>query len=119
MNEKRIFADRVAGFIGSGTFIVGQLTIVIGYILYQTLANGKFDNYPFILLNLILSIQAAFTGPFVLWSQNKTHESDRELLNQIAEMVNRLDKVNINLEEIEESLEDIEESLDEEEKDGE
>jgi uncharacterized membrane protein len=98
MNEKRIFADRVAGFIGSGTFIVGQLTI---------------------LLNLILSIQAAFTGPFVLWSQNKTHESDRELLNQIAEMVNRLDKVNINLEEIEESLEDIEESLDEEEKDGE
>jgi uncharacterized membrane protein len=105
--EDKIFADRVVDFVGSGKFIVGQMVLVIGYILYQTLSGGgAFDSYPFILLNLILSIQAAFTGPFVLWSQKKASERDRELLNEIAKMIKKLDKVNENLEEIEEKLEE-------------
>lgn len=115
--KEKIFADKVVDFVGSGIFIVSQLAIVIGYILYQTLTANGFDFYPFILLNLILSIQAAFTGPFVLWSQKKSQDRDRELLSQIAEMVTRLDKVNKNLSAIEENLEDIEEILEEDSED--
>ena len=83
-------ADLVANTVGSWKFIIIQSTLIIAWITYN-LATGKaFDPYPFILLNLMLSFQAAYTGPLVMMSQNRQAEIDRRkaeadyIVNRIA-----------------------------------
>jgi uncharacterized membrane protein len=77
-------ADGVAARVGSWPFIIIQSTLLALWILGNAFlirdwANGKpFDPYPFILLNLMLSFQAAYTGPFVLMSQNRQTARDRD-----------------------------------------
>jgi uncharacterized membrane protein len=75
-------ADRVASIVGGWPFIITQsilLCIWIGLNVYLTLhwKDVAFDPYPFILLNLALSFQAAYTGPIVMMSQNRQAEKDR------------------------------------------
>jgi uncharacterized membrane protein len=77
-------ADGVAANVGSWPFIITQ-TILLGLwilangVLIRDWLGGKpFDPYPFILLNLVLSFQAAYTGPVVMMSQNRTAAKDRD-----------------------------------------
>src|SRR5438094_9277627 len=74
-------ADRVAAFIGSWAFIIGQTGVMVVWILVNTLALSgfiQFDMYPFVFLNLFMSAEAAFATPLILMSQNRTAERDRE-----------------------------------------
>jgi uncharacterized membrane protein len=73
-------AARVARIVGSWTFLLGQTGILLCYVFLnvQLLAGRAFDPYPFILLNLCLSFQAAFTAPIILMAQNRTDTKDRK-----------------------------------------
>ena len=71
-------ADRVAGTMGSWPFIIVQSSILLIWIVLNvTAVVQKWDPYPFILLNLALSFQAAYAAPFIMMSQNRQQEIDR------------------------------------------
>lgn len=70
-------ADAVANTVGSWKFIILQSTLIFFWITYNVIRGASFDPYPFILLNLALSFQAAYTGPLVMMSQNRQAEVDR------------------------------------------
>jgi uncharacterized membrane protein len=76
-------ADTVAGRVGSWPFILVQSALLFAWILLNAfiirdwLSGKPFDPYPFILLNLVLSFQAAYTGPVVMMSQNRQAAKDR------------------------------------------
>lgn len=71
-------ADNVASIMGSWKFIIIQSVILIFWILLNTLALiSHWDGYPYILLNLALSFQAAFATPIILMSQNRQASKDR------------------------------------------
>jgi uncharacterized membrane protein len=76
-------ADRVTSVFGSWPFIVAQTAMIIvwlgynGYAALHYLRTDAFDPYPFILLNLLFSTQAAYAAPLILLSQNRTAERDR------------------------------------------
>lgn len=80
-------ADAVARIVGGWPFIICQSAIILawvavnGFLFYQAAVNPAYfqawDPYPFILLNLVLSFQAAYTGPIVMMSQNRQSEKDR------------------------------------------
>jgi len=82
-------ADTVAGFGGSWTFI---LTFLGGLLIYTVislnLGQRSWDPYPFILLNLFLSMLAAFQAPVIMMSQNRQDEKDR-LRSELDFDVNR------------------------------
>ncbi len=72
------FADAVTGTVGSWRFILVQSGILALWIAANVVGwIGRWDPYPFILLNLALSFQAAYTAPFILMSQNRQQEIDR------------------------------------------
>ena len=77
-------ADVVAATVGSWPFIVTQSILLAAWIVLNAVAIGgwsagkPFDPYPFILLNLVLSFQAAYTGPGVMMSQNRQTAKDRD-----------------------------------------
>lgn len=79
-------ADGASGLLGSWHFISFlSIFIVIWVSLNVTGALSSWDNYPFILLNLALSIMAAFTAPVILMSQNRGAERDRRrAINDLA-----------------------------------
>jgi len=71
-------ADWVATAVGSWRFIIGQsILLVIWIILNITAWIRHWDPYPFILMNLFLSMQAAFTAPVIMMSQNRQATRDR------------------------------------------
>ncbi len=76
-------ADRVTAVFGSWGFILIQSALIIlwlaynGYAAVHYLHSKEFDPYPFILLNLLFSTQAAYAAPLILLSQNRTAERDR------------------------------------------
>jgi len=71
-------ADAVAGFGGSWTFIISFAVVLIIYTLINILLSGKaWDPYPFILLNLFLSMLAAIQAPVIMMSQNRQDTKDR------------------------------------------
>jgi uncharacterized membrane protein len=80
-------ADRLTAAMGSWPFIIIQSAVLLVwiavnvYLLVLTRTHPGFlrswDPYPFILLNLVLSFQAAYTGPIVMMSQNRASEKDR------------------------------------------
>ena len=77
-------ADRVASVVGSWPFIITQSIMLVAWMcinvyLFAHWKDKAFDPYPFILLNLILSFQAAYTGPIVMMSQNRQSEKDRAM----------------------------------------
>lgn len=67
-----LIADRFSAFIGSWTFIIGQSVILTLWIFLNVIAWIRhWDPYPFILLNLGLSFQAAYASPIIMMSQNR------------------------------------------------
>ena len=72
-------SDRVAGIVGSWKFLIGLVSLLVCYMGLNVwmLMEKAFDPYPFILLNLVLSFQAAFTAPIILMAQNRAASKDR------------------------------------------
>ena len=72
-------ADGVAATMGSWPFIIVQTTILALWITLNIVAwIQHWDPYPFILLNLALSFQAAYAAPFIMMSQNRQQDVDRQ-----------------------------------------
>src|SRR5271170_6054853 len=77
------FAEGMARFLGTGRFIVGQTVLVIGWIILNTVGAIKhWDPYPFILLNLAFSTQAAYAAPLILLAQNRQENRDRVTVDE-------------------------------------
>jgi uncharacterized membrane protein len=78
LTRGQIIADLVASTMGSWRFIIIQSSVLILWIGLNITAYIKhWDPYPFILLNLALSFQAAYAAPFIMMSQNRQQEIDR------------------------------------------
>jgi uncharacterized membrane protein len=76
-------ADTVAATMGSWSFIIIQSTILFVWIVLNVTAWVRnWDPYPFILLNLALSFQAAYAAPFIMMSQNRQQDIDRQSAEQ-------------------------------------
>jgi uncharacterized membrane protein len=72
-------ADKVAATMGSWPFIIAQSAILLVWIILNVTAFvRRWDPYPFILLNLALSFQAAYAAPFIMMSQNRQQDIDRK-----------------------------------------
>ena len=79
-------ADKVASFGGSWTFIIIYLSFLVAWMAFNTFVlihyghgeeGAQFDPYPYILLNLMLSMTAALQAPIIMMSQNRAAEKDR------------------------------------------
>src|SRR5215469_8379402 len=71
-------ADSVANGMGSWRFIIIQTVIVLLWLILNLIAYiYHWDPYPFILLNLLFSTQAAYAAPIIMMSQNRQNERDR------------------------------------------
>ncbi len=75
-------AEQFARFFGTPTFLVGQTLIVAIWIIANVTGVVSFDLYPFILLNLAFSLQAAYAAPLILLAQ--TRQADRDKMNAVA-----------------------------------
>ena len=73
-------AERIARFLGTPQYIVGQTIVVIIWIILNAVAISlRWDPYPFILLNLAFSTQAAYAAPLILLAQ--TRQADRDKIH--------------------------------------
>jgi len=71
-------ADKIASVVGSWKFIIIQSIFLVSWgVLNVTAYVYHWDPYPFILMNLFLSLQAAYTAPILMMSQNRMAEKDR------------------------------------------
>jgi uncharacterized membrane protein len=72
------FSEGIARTLGTGRYLVAQTVIVIFWIIINVVAAAlRFDPYPFILLNLAFSTQAAYAAPLILLAQNRQDARDR------------------------------------------
>jgi uncharacterized membrane protein len=77
------FSERIARFLGTGRFLAAQTVIVIVWIALNLVAVSlRWDPYPFILLNLAFSTQAAYAAPLILLAQNRQDDRDRIALQE-------------------------------------
>jgi uncharacterized membrane protein len=73
-------ADAVASNIGSWRFVIGQALFTCGWLLANSLHGWQhWDSYPYVLLNLVYSFQAGFTGPLLLLAGNRAAQRDRAI----------------------------------------
>src|ERR1700747_1383651 len=72
-------ADAFARFFGTPSFLITQTIIVAVWILVNILGLTTFDVYPFILLNLAFSLQAAYAAPLILLAQTRQADRDKAL----------------------------------------
>jgi len=84
------WADKVTEFSGSWGFIGWFALICLGWIVLNTLADVRFDPYPFLFLNWMLTIISTFQNPLILLSQNRQNENDKE---NVQEILRRLAKL--------------------------
>ncbi|MGC0362999.1 putative membrane protein [Rhodococcus sp. 27YEA15] len=76
-------SERIARFLGTGRYLAIQTIIVIVWILINVFAVSlEWDPYPFILLNLAFSTQAAYAAPLILLAQNRQENRDRVSLEE-------------------------------------
>jgi uncharacterized membrane protein len=84
------FSEAIARFLGTGRFLVGQTVFVIGWIALNTIGIvNHWDPYPFILLNLAFSTQAAYAAPLILLAQNRQDDRDRANIERDREVAAR------------------------------
>jgi len=73
-------ADAAAGVVGSWRFIIIQSILVVIWIVINVIAwDYAYDRFPFVLLNLMFSVQAAYTGPILLLASNRQATKDRAM----------------------------------------
>jgi uncharacterized membrane protein len=90
-------ADRVTGFLGSWRFIAIQTVIVAIWLAGNVILLFHFDPYPFILLNLAFSTQAAYAAPLILLAGNRSSLRDRLTLEHTAAEADIEDAQNLQL----------------------
>jgi uncharacterized membrane protein len=83
-------SEAIARFLGTGRFLAGQTVLVLGWIVLNTIGLVKhWDPYPFILLNLAFSTQAAYAAPLILLAQNRQDDRDRANIERDREVAAR------------------------------
>jgi uncharacterized membrane protein len=81
------FAERLARFLGTGRYLAAQTILVLLWILLNGVGFIRhWDPYPFILLNLAFSTQAAYAAPLILLAQNRQADRDRAEVERDREM---------------------------------
>src|SRR3954470_22986061 len=80
-------AESFARLFGTPGFLIGQTCLVTIWILVNMYGIAKFDLYPFILLNLAFSLQAAYAAPLILLAQ--TRQADRDRVHSLADAQHR------------------------------
>ncbi|HWG03907.1 MAG TPA: DUF1003 domain-containing protein [Beijerinckiaceae bacterium] len=80
-------AEAFARFFGTPVFLIGQTLVVAAWIIVNMTGATTFDVYPFILLNLAFSLQAAYAAPLILLAQ--TRQADRDKCNAVADAQHR------------------------------
>jgi uncharacterized membrane protein len=84
------FSEAIARFLGTGRFLVAQSVLVLIWIVLNTVGLvNHWDPYPFILLNLAFSTQAAYAAPLILLAQNRQDDRDRASIERDREVANR------------------------------
>jgi len=77
------FTESIARFFGTGSYLLIQTIVVIAWIVLNiTAVSLRWDPYPFILLNLAFSTQAAYAAPLILLAQNRQENRDRVALDE-------------------------------------
>jgi uncharacterized membrane protein len=80
------FAETIARFLGTGRYLAGQTIFVLFWIALNIAGIiGAWDPYPFILLNLAFSTQAAYAAPLILLAQNRQADRDKEVVERDRE----------------------------------
>ena len=83
-------SEKAARFLGTGRYLVGQTVFVAFWIVLNTIGIiGHWDPYPFILLNLAFSLQAAYAAPLILLAQNRQDDRDRSSIERDREVAAR------------------------------
>jgi uncharacterized membrane protein len=79
-----VFAEQFARFMGTARFLMWMTVFVVAWIGWNTLAprHLRFDEYPFIFLTLILSLQASYAAPLILLAQNRQEARDKLVTEQ-------------------------------------
>jgi uncharacterized membrane protein len=96
-------ADKIASGIGSWTFLIVQSFLVLCWVLGNIILtiiqkeNNHWDPFPFILLNLLFSVQAAYTGPVLLLAGNRQAQKDRLTLEHAAYEADKADEQNVEI----------------------
>lgn len=72
------FSEAIARRLGTARYLVWQSGIVVVWVTVNVVFDWRFDEYPFILLTLALSLQAAYAAPLILLAQNRQEDRDRE-----------------------------------------
>lgn len=77
-------SERFARFLGTARFLVYMTVFVMSWVAWNSLAPRelRFDDFPFIFLTLILSLQASYAAPLILLAQNRQADRDRISLNE-------------------------------------
>jgi uncharacterized membrane protein len=84
-------SERVARFLGTGTFLVWMTVIIIFWVVWNVWGpqRAHWDDYPFIFLTLVLSLQASYSAPLILLAANRQEARDRINLEQDREATTR------------------------------
>jgi uncharacterized membrane protein len=79
-----VFAEQFARFMGTATFLMYMTGLVVFWIVWNLVAPSglRFDDYPFIFLTLVLSLQASYAAPLILLAQNRQEARDRVVAEQ-------------------------------------
>jgi uncharacterized membrane protein len=79
-----VFAEQFARFMGTARFLMWMTVVVVFWVGWNTLAphHLRFDNYPFIFLTLVLSLQASYAAPLILLAQNRQESRDKVVAEQ-------------------------------------
>jgi uncharacterized membrane protein len=86
-------AEHAARFFGTPQYIIGQTLVVIAWIALNAIAIGlQWDPYPFILLNLAFSTQAAYAAPLILLAQTRQAERDKHADERAERRHNEMEK---------------------------
>lgn len=78
------FSERIARFMGTAKFLLYMTAFVAAWVIWNLLSSGslRFDEYPFIFLTLMLSLQASYAAPLILLAQNRQDDRDRVAFEQ-------------------------------------
>ena len=93
-------AEVFARFFGTPTFLIAQSAIVFGWIWINGLGVTHYDPYPFILLNLAFSLQAAYAAPLILLAQTRQADRDKMMTEADAQHREALAKASLERQEI-------------------
>jgi uncharacterized membrane protein len=93
-----MLADKIAAGIGSWKFLIIQTCAVLVWLTLNIIGLVRhWDPFPFILLNLLFSVQAAYTGPVLLLAGNRQSQKDRLTLEHAAYEADKADEQNVEI----------------------